>query len=62
MNIIELSARNLHSRVDYSPLEGREFVGAPAVVMQRGKKLVEAGKFLGKAGDGQFLKRATWCL
>jgi dihydropyrimidinase len=57
-----LSQRNLHSRIDYSPLEGRDFVGAPAVVMQRGKKLVESGKFLGKAGDGQFLKRATWGL
>jgi dihydropyrimidinase len=49
-------------RIDYSAVEGREVVGAPAVVMQRGKTLVRDGKFLGKAGQGQFLRRGTWAL
>jgi dihydropyrimidinase len=49
-------------RVDYSPVEGREVVGFPSVVMQRGKVLTRDGKFFGKAGQGQFLKRGTWSL
>ena len=57
-----LSHETLHMRVDYSPVEGREVVGFPSVVMQRGKVLTRDGKFLGKAGQGQFLKRGTWSL
>jgi dihydropyrimidinase len=57
-----LGVKSLHMRVDYSPLEGREVVGYPTVVMQRGKTLVRDGKFHGKAGQGQFLKRSTWSL
>lgn len=57
-----LSHETLHMRVDYSPVEGREVVGFPSVVMQRGKVLTRDGKFLGKAGQGRFLKRGTWSL
>jgi len=57
-----LSHETLHMRVDYSPVEGREVVGFPSVVMQRGKVLTRDGKFFGKAGQGQFLKRGTWSL
>jgi dihydropyrimidinase len=57
-----LSQKTLHMRVDYSPFEGREVVGAPTVVMQRGNVLVQNGKFLGKAGQGQFQRRGTWSL
>ncbi|MBC8069613.1 MAG: dihydropyrimidinase [Deltaproteobacteria bacterium] len=57
-----LSHETLHMRVDYSPLEGHEMVGAPMLVMQRGHTLVKHGTFYGKAGDGRFLKRSTWSL
>jgi dihydropyrimidinase len=57
-----LSQKTLHMRIDYSPLEGREVIGAPAVVMQRGKVIVKDGQFLGKPGQGQFQRRATWSL
>ncbi len=57
-----LSVKTLHMRVDYSPLEGREVTGFPSVVMQRGKVLAKDGKFLGKAGDGKFLRRGTFNL
>jgi dihydropyrimidinase len=57
-----LSHETLHMRVDYSPLEGHETVGAPMLVMQRGRTLVKHGTFHGKAGDGRFLKRSTWSL
>ena len=57
-----LTQKSLHMRVDYSPLEGREVTGYPSVVMQRGHTLVRDGKFHGKAGQGQFLRRSTWSL
>lgn len=57
-----LSQRTLHMRVDYCPFEAREVVGAPTVVMQRGRTLVRDGKFLGKPGQGQFVRRGTWAL
>ena len=52
-----ISAKTQHTRADYSPYEGREVVGAPAMVISRGKAVVENGAFVGKKGDGKFLKR-----
>lgn len=57
-----LSRETLHMRVDYTPYEGREVVGFPSVVLQRGRVICEDGKFLGKPGQGQFLRRGTWSL
>jgi dihydropyrimidinase len=57
-----LSQKTLHMRVDYSPFEGKEIVGGPTHVLQRGRTLVRDGKFLGKAGQGQFLRRGTFNL
>lgn len=57
-----LSVKTLHMKVDYSPLEGREVTGFPSVVMQRGNVLTRDGKWVGKAGGGQFLKRGTFNL
>jgi dihydropyrimidinase len=47
-------------RVDYSMFEGIEVTGMPDVVLSRGRVIVEADKFLGRAGAGQFLKRSTY--
>jgi len=52
-----LSQATLHQRVDYCPYEGTKVTGKPAVVLSRGKVIVEGDKFLGKPGAGQFLKR-----
>jgi dihydropyrimidinase len=52
-----LSASTHHMRVDYSCYEGREVVGSPEVVLQRGNVLVERGEFFGKPGAGRFLER-----
>lgn len=57
-----LSEKTLHMRVDYSPFEGREVVGAPTHVLSRGKVVVENGKYVGKKGDGRFVKRSTFNL
>jgi dihydropyrimidinase len=52
-----LSAKTHHMKVDYNPYEGREVVGAPTVVLSRGKAVVENGAFVGRKGEGRFLKR-----
>lgn len=57
-----LSVDTLHMRVDYSPFEGRVVRGAPSQVLSRGKVIVEDGKFLGKAGDGRFIKRSQFSM
>ena len=54
-----LSARTHHTRADYNPYEGREVVGACSQVFSRGKLIVENGSYVGKKGDGRFLKRGT---
>jgi dihydropyrimidinase len=55
-----ISAATHHMRVDYSMFEGIEVTGMPDVVLSRGRVVVEADKFLGRAGAGEFLKRATY--
>src|SRR5213594_3259926 len=56
---ITLSASTLHMNVDYNPYEGRQVTGATDTVLSRGRVIVEDGKFVGRAGAGSFLKRAT---
>jgi dihydropyrimidinase len=53
---------NMHMRVDYSPYEGKTVRGAPTHVLSRGKVVVEDGRFLGRSGDGRFVKRSTFAL
>jgi dihydropyrimidinase len=55
-----ISAKTHHMRVDYSMFEGIKVRGMPDVVMSHGRVLVENDKFHGKAGSGNFLKRATY--
>jgi dihydropyrimidinase len=52
-----ISARTHHMDVDYSCYEGREVIGGTDLVLSRGQVIVEGEKFLGKPGDGRFLKR-----
>jgi dihydropyrimidinase len=54
-----LSAKTHHMKVDYNPYEGREVVGVSETVISRGKVIIEKGKFTGRTGAGQFLKRAA---
>jgi dihydropyrimidinase len=54
-----LSVRDLHMRVDYSPYEGRVVRGAPSHVLSRGTVIVEDGRFVGRPGAGQFVKRGA---
>ncbi len=54
---VTLSAQTLHMKVDYSPYEGREVVGAADVVLSRGQVVVEGGRFVGRKGAGSFIRR-----
>ena len=56
---VTLSAKTLHMNVDYNPYEGRQVTGATETVLSRGRVVIENGKFVGRAGGGSFLKRAT---
>jgi dihydropyrimidinase len=57
-----LSQKTLHMRVDYSPFEGRKVRGLATHVLSRGKVVVEHGSYVGRAGDGRFVKRGTFDL
>lgn len=45
-------------RTDYNLYEGWELTGYPEKVFLRGKLIVDGEQWLGKSGDGQFLKRS----
>ena len=53
-----LGVKTLHMKVDYNPYEGRQVTGVTETVLSRGRVIIEAGKFTGKAGSGAFLKRS----
>ncbi|MBI3878517.1 MAG: dihydropyrimidinase [Verrucomicrobia bacterium] len=53
-----ISAKTQMMNVDYSAFEGWPIEGRPSVVTVRGEVAVRDGKFVGKIGRGQFLKRA----
>src|SRR6202790_2266915 len=54
-----ISAKTHHMRVDYSMFEGIQIKGAPKTVFSRGRTVIDAGKFVGRPGAGQFLRRQT---
>src|SRR5260370_41219413 len=55
-----ISDKTHHMRVDYSMFEGIEVTGMPDLVLSRGRVVVEGDKFLGRAGQGEFLRRSTY--
>ena len=55
-----ISAQTHHMRVDYSMFEGIQVTGMPDVVLSRGQVVIEGDKFTGRAGAGEFLKRALY--
>jgi dihydropyrimidinase len=57
-----ISAKTHHMRVDYSMFEGIQVTGMPDVVLSRGRVIVEADKFLGRPGAGEFVKRSLYSM
>ena len=54
-----ISAGTHHMRVDYSMFEGFRVKGNARMVLSRGEVIVDGDRHLGRAGRGQFLKRAA---
>ena len=44
---------------DYSLFEGWKIKGNPDTVLSRGKVIIDKGKYLGRPGDGKFIRRGT---
>ena len=54
---VTYGAAHAHQRTDYNLYEGWELTGMPEKVFLRGKLIVDGEQWLGKAGEGKFLKR-----
>jgi dihydropyrimidinase len=54
-----LSASTHHSNTDYSLYEGRQITGKVEKVFLRGDLVVDGDRWLGKPGNGRFLKRSA---
>jgi dihydropyrimidinase len=52
-----ISVKTQSMNVDYSAFEGWEIAGRPETVTVRGQVAVRGGKFVGKIGRGEFLRR-----
>jgi dihydropyrimidinase len=52
-----LTAKNIHSNVDYTAYEGFAVSGLPVTTISRGEVIVQDGAFRGAQGRGRFLKR-----
>src|SRR6266853_4742822 len=55
-----ISAKTHHMRVDYSMFEGIRVKGVTRTVLSRGRVIIDCGKFTGRAGAGEFLRRQTY--
>jgi dihydropyrimidinase len=57
-HVVRLSPETLHDaeRVGWTPFEGMEVTGWPAVTISKGEVIVNDGEFHGIAGRGCFVK------
>jgi dihydropyrimidinase len=49
-----------HMNVDYSAYEGFKIKGCTETVISRGKVIIDGGAYVGRAGDGSFVKRRAY--
>jgi dihydropyrimidinase len=54
-----ISAKTHHMRCDYSMFEGFQVQGNARQVFSRGELIVEYGRYVGRVGRGQYLRRAA---
>lgn len=52
-----ISVETHHMNVDYSALEGMKVTGEPITVLSRGEYVIRDKQFVGKQGNGKYLKR-----
>jgi dihydropyrimidinase len=55
-----ISAQTHHMNVDYNAYEGMTVKGLTETVLSRGKVVIEKGRYVGRPGEGQFLRRSTF--
>jgi len=55
-----ISAQTHHMNVDYNAYEGMTVKGVTETVLSRGKVVIEKGRYVGRPGEGQFLRRSTF--
>jgi hypothetical protein len=55
-----MAAWRAFMRVDYSMFEGFRVKGVTKTVLSRGRVIIDNGKFTGRAGSGEFLRRKTY--
>ena len=53
------SADTIHMNVDYSAYDGMEISGKPEIVLSRGRVVVENDTYVGRKGDGRYLRRGA---
>lgn len=49
-----------HMNVDYAAFEGFKVKGYTETVLSRGKVVVDKGRYVGRAGDGRFVRRGPY--
>ena len=52
-----ISVDNHHMNIDHSAYEGIEVTGHVDTVFSRGRRIIDGGRYLGRAGDGRHLRR-----
>jgi dihydropyrimidinase len=52
-----LSQSDLHHSADFTPYEGMEVKGAVETTLVRGKVVADRGRFVGRRGEGRFVRR-----
>lgn len=57
-----LSNDNIVSKCGWTPFDGKAIKGVPVLVTVRGEIVSKDGKYVGKVGSGQFIRRDKSCL
>jgi len=57
-----MTTGEMHGASDYTCYEGMKITGAIDRVLLRGRTIVRDNTFVGRRGDGEYLKRGTSCL
>ena len=52
-----ISVDNHHMNIDHSAYEGVRVTGHVDTVLSRGKRVIDDGRYLGRAGDGRYIRR-----
>ncbi len=55
-----ISQRTHHMNIDYNAFEGFKVKGVTETVLSRGKVVIDKGEYVGRAGDGMFVKRGPY--